>query len=60
MYNRRTLEHEVYMSKGTILIVIDLKLDAKDLPDHFAQALLELACEYFSLGLNLLKMNFLL
>jgi hypothetical protein len=40
-----TIEHEVYMMEGIILIVIELKLYFKDLRDHFAQVLLELACE---------------
>ena len=39
------VEHEVYMMGGIILIVIELKLYFKDLLDHFAQVLLELACE---------------
>lgn len=39
-----TIEHEVYMMEGIILIVIELKLYFKDLRDHFAQVLLELAC----------------
>jgi hypothetical protein len=43
-----TVEHEVYMMEGIILIVIELKLYFKDLRDHFAQVLLELACEYTS------------
>ena len=40
-----TIEHEVYMMEGIILIVIELRLYFKDLRDHFAQVLLELACE---------------
>jgi len=40
-----SVEHEVYMMEGIILIVIELKLYFKDLRDHFAQVLLELACD---------------
>lgn len=39
------IEHEVYMIEGIILIVMELKLYFKNLRDHFAQVLLELACE---------------
>ena len=43
-----TVEHEVYMIEGIILrviLVIELRLYFKDLRDHFASVLLELACE---------------
>ncbi|KAF5386868.1 hypothetical protein D9615_002081 [Tricholomella constricta] len=37
-----SIEHEVYMLEGIILIVIELKLYFKNLFDHFAQVMLEL------------------
>jgi hypothetical protein len=40
-----SVEHEVYMLEGIILIVIELKLHFKNFRDHLAQAMLELACE---------------
>jgi hypothetical protein len=40
-----TVEHQVYMMEGIILIVIELRLYFNDLRDHFAQVLLQLACE---------------
>ena len=41
-----TVEHEADMTEGIILIVTELKVYFKDLRDHFAQVMLELACEY--------------
>jgi hypothetical protein len=40
-----TVEHEVYMIEGIILLVIELKLYFKNLRDHFAQVILEMDCE---------------
>lgn len=40
-----TVEHEVYMIEGIILIVIELKLYFKNLLNHFAQVMLELHCK---------------
>jgi hypothetical protein len=37
-----TIEHEVYMLEGIILIVIELKLYFKNFRDHLAQVILEL------------------
>lgn len=38
------IEHEVYMTEGIILIVLELKLYFKNLNDHVAQVMLQLAC----------------
>jgi len=40
-----SVEHEVYMTEGILLIVIELNLYFKDLRDHIAQVLLELDCK---------------
>jgi hypothetical protein len=39
------VEHEVYTLQCIILLVMELNLAFKDEKDHFAQVLLELACE---------------
>ena len=40
------VEHGLYMIKGIILIVVELKFCFKNLRDHTMQLLLELVCEY--------------
>jgi hypothetical protein len=40
-----SVEHEIYMMEGIILLVFELKLEYKNEMDSIAQVLLELACE---------------
>ena len=39
------VKHEVYMTGGILLIVIELNFHLKDLQDHFPPVFLDLSCE---------------
>ena len=43
------IEHEVFLFSNLILLIIEMKFALENAWDYFAQVLLELVCEIFSI-----------